>query len=304
MMANDPAVRVYLARRGSPLPGDTWFLGAEHNTTDDALELFDTDLVPESRLPHLLVLRSVMETALKRNALERCRRFGNLPHLTPDAALRHVQARRRDLAEPRPEYNHATNAFCVVGRRTRTRGLFLDRRSFLVSYDPALDDARSSILRRTLEAVVPVVAGINLEYFFGTIDNHGYGAGTKLPHNVAALLGVMNGTSSDLRAGLWSQTVEIHEPVRLTLIVECAVPALDGLIRESPTLNKLVLNRWISVAVLDPGSTRLLELRGGEWREYRTERPLLRVPGPSYRWASSMKGHLPFVEIDVPEVAT
>ena len=51
----------------------------------------------------------------------------------------HVEARAADLAQPRPEYGHATNAFCVVGRRARTRGLFLDRRAFLVSYDP---DAR------------------------------------------------------------------------------------------------------------------------------------------------------------------
>ena len=48
------------------------------------------------------------------------------------AALAHVEGRAGDLAQPRPEYGHATNAFCIVGRRARTRGLFLDRRAFLV----------------------------------------------------------------------------------------------------------------------------------------------------------------------------
>ena len=39
---------------------------------------------------------------------------------------------------------HATNAMSIVGRREWTRGLFLDRRAFLTSYDPTQDDAESS----------------------------------------------------------------------------------------------------------------------------------------------------------------
>ena len=49
------------------------------------------------------------------------------------------------------------------------------------------------------------------------MDNTGYGCGTKLPHNIAALLGVMDGATSDLRTGLPWQMVEIHEPMRLLL---------------------------------------------------------------------------------------
>ena len=41
----------------------------------------------------------------------------------------------------RPELGHATNAITIVGRREWTRGLFLDRRAFLTSYDPTEDDA-------------------------------------------------------------------------------------------------------------------------------------------------------------------
>ena len=117
----------------------------------------------------------------------------------------------------RPEWGHATNAICIVGRRERTRGLFLDRRAFLTSYDPTQDDAESTILTRILQAVFPVCAGINLEYYFSYVDNTGWGSGTKLPHNVASLLGVMDGAASDLRTGLPWQMVEIHEPVRLAL---------------------------------------------------------------------------------------
>ena len=108
----------------------------------------------------------------------------------------------------------------------RTRGLFLDRRAFLTSYDPTQDDAEHTILTRILQAVLPVCAGINLEYYFSYVDNPGWGCGTKLPHNIAALVGVMDGAASDLRTGLPWQMVEIHEPVRLLQIVESTPEAM------------------------------------------------------------------------------
>ncbi len=116
----------------------------------------------------------------------------------PAEALRHVQERAEHLSEPRPEYGHATNAVCIVGRRSLSKGLFLDRRAFLVSYDATLDPNDEG-LARLLAAAVPVCAGINLEYYFSFVDNERYGSGTKLPHNVTGLMGVMNGPESDLR---------------------------------------------------------------------------------------------------------
>src|SRR5439155_24283917 len=160
--------------------------------------------------------RDAIDIARRREAHERCRRFDAVPRWYPPlAALAHVQGRAADLAQPRPEYGHATNAVCIIGRRTRTRGLFLDRRAFLVSYDPATADADGATLARVLAAVVPVAAGINLEYYFSRVDPVGYGSATKLPHNITALLGVMDGHASDLRTGLPWQMVEVHEPVRL-----------------------------------------------------------------------------------------
>ena len=98
-----------------------------------------------------------------------------------------------------------------------TRGLFLDRRAFLVSYDATQDPADES-LAALMAAVVPVCAGISLEYYFSFVDNDRYGCGTKLPHNVTGLVGVMDGHASDLRTGLPWQMVEIHEPVRILFV--------------------------------------------------------------------------------------
>src|SRR5262249_42768896 len=160
------------------------------------------------------------------------------------------QGRSADLAQPRPECGHATNAFCVIGRRARTRGLFLDRRAFLVSYDPTADHD-SAVLARILMAVVPVVAGINLEYYFSYVDPAGYGAGTKLPHNVVSLVGVMDGAQSDLRTGLPWQMVEIHEPTRLALVIEGTPERVWQVVQANATIRRLVAHRWIWLACLD-----------------------------------------------------
>ena len=103
-----------------------------------------------------------------------------------------------------------------------------------------------------MAAVVPVCAGISLEYYFSFVDNDRYGCGTKLPHNVTGLVGVMDGHASDLRTGLPWQMVEIHEPVRILFVVETTPDRLSKVIDASPSLNQLVGNRWIALPPLIP----------------------------------------------------
>ncbi|MEZ4389713.1 MAG: putative inorganic carbon transporter subunit DabA [Polyangiales bacterium] len=251
-MANDPAVRERLRDKGIVIPEGTWFLGGVHDTTTDAVTLADEDAVPESLRGELAALRKSLDEARARSAHERCRRFAHAPaRLTPAEALRHVEARAVDLAQPRPELGHVTNAITVVGRRALTRGLFLDRRALLVSYDPA-SDGEGRVLSRILGAVVPVCAGINLEYLFSTVDNDRWGSGTKLPHNLAALLGVMEGTRGDLRTGLPRQMIEIHEPVRLLLVVEATPARLRATLAGDPTVAELVERGWVRLVSIDP----------------------------------------------------
>lgn len=296
-MANLPEVRRLLAERGLCIPSETWFVGGERNTASNDVELYDVDLVPARVRPRLRRAVETLEIARRREAHERCRRFESASAgLSPRAALRHVEARSADLAQPRAECGHATNAFCVVGRRSRTRGLFLDRRAFLVSYDP-LGDADGAQLERTLAAVVPVVAGINLEYFFGAVDPSGYGSGTKLPHNITALVGVMDGAQSDLRTGLPWQMLEIHEPVRLSIVVEAEVARVQALLSRSAELRRLVDHGWIYMAALDPNSSSIVELDAASVRPYTPERALQAIHGGSRRHYEGRRGHLPFVAI-------
>src|SRR5690606_5442822 len=120
--------------RGIELPDESHFIGAYHNTCDESVTYFDLDDLPASHAEDFEVVKDRVDEARRRNAHERCRRFHSAElSLTPEAALRHVEARAEDLAQVRPEYGHATNAVTFVGRRSRTRGLFLDRRNFLTS---------------------------------------------------------------------------------------------------------------------------------------------------------------------------
>ena len=251
-LANDPEVRAGLAARAIAIPEGTWFVGGEHDTCTDAIVFWDEEEIPETHRPLLDDARRVLDEARGRNARERCRRFDFAPWgMTPRRALREVERRAAAYDEPRPEYGHATNAFAVIGRRSRTRGLFLDRRAFLISYDPEAD-AGGAVLSRVLGAVGPVCAGINLEYYFSSVDDERYGCGTKLPHNITAGLGVMNGAGSDLRTGLARQMIELHEPVRLLVIVEQTKEALLAALDRVPGVKQLVTNEWIRVAALDP----------------------------------------------------
>jgi hypothetical protein len=296
-MANHPEVRRLLAAAGRPLGDATWFVAAEHNTANDAISYFDLDLVPAAVEPLLREAQDALERSRRGNAHERCRRFDGVPlWYPPGLALSHVEARAEDLAQPRPEYGHATNAFCLVGRRERSRGLFLDRRAFLVSYDPTRDeDGRA--LSRLLGAVVPVVAGISLEYYFGYVDPTGYGCGTKLPHNVTALVGVMDGHASDLRTGLPWQMVEVHEPVRLTLLVEAPRERLRDVVRQSPELDRLVKNRWIVVAALAPDGGEIDELEAGGFRRHRIETTEFPATLDSAAWYQGRRGFLGFARV-------
>jgi len=302
-MANDPTVRALLAKDGLRVPEETWFVGAQRNTCDNSVEFFDLDLLPRGHEELFKRIAADFARTRRKEAHERCRRFENFPLSGGHgAALAHVEERAHDLAQPRPEYGHASNAFCVVGRRGRTRGLFLDRRAFLTSYDPTQDED-GSILEGTLAAVTPVVAGISLEYYFSRVDPSGYGCATKLPHNVASLLGVMNGTQSDLRTGLPWQMVEIHEPVRLFLVVECAPERFESALERLPAARRLLDGRWIFAACLDPHSRALRLRESGGYRPWTLQALPPSVVGDSAAWYRGRRGNLPIAEIVPPAEA-
>jgi len=298
-MLNDPRIRARLHQRGIAIPPETVFVGGMHNTSSETVTFYDVDRVPPSHQQEFEAIRAVVEQACDRDAHERSRRFRSAP-LTNSftAARRHVEGRAEDLAQVRPEWGHATNAISIAGRRQWSRGLFLDRRAFLTSYDPEQDDAEHSILTRILLVIFPVCAGISLEYYFSYVDNTGWGCGTKLPHNISALLGVMDGAASDLRTGLPWQMVEIHEPVRLLNIIETTPEAMLRIMDKNPGIGKLCRNGWVHLAVLHPETRRLSTYQNGRFQDYRPQAALLPKAASSVDWYRGWRDHLEFAQIE------
>jgi uncharacterized protein YbcC (UPF0753/DUF2309 family) len=251
-MTNRQEVRAVLRERGIDIPDDTWFVGSQHNTCSELYTFFDVQDIPATHQDEWRRLVADLDEARARSAQERCRRFASAPKdVTPEQSLRHIEGRAVDLSQVRPEWGHATNAFAVVGRRAVTQGLFLDRRPFLISYDPT-QDPDGTILERIVLSVGPVGAGINLEYYFSTVDNQKFGADTKVPHNVYGLVGVMEGAMSDLRTGLPKQMVEVHEPMRLQLVIEASTAHLGEIYGRQPAVQQLLDNAWVHLIAIDP----------------------------------------------------
>lgn len=299
LMANDRQVRALVREvSGIEIPETTHFMGAFHNTCSDQLEYFDLDRVPSSHSGLLSRVRGDMVEATRENAFERCRMFVQAGVANVDQAAEEALARSYMLSEARPEYGHATNAICIVGPRSFSKGLFFDRRSFLVSYDSSID-AEASILLGILRAVVPVCGGINLEYLFSAMDNEVYGAGTKLPHNIVSLVGIMNGTSSDLRTGLPMQMVEIHEPVRQLLVVVASKEQLERVITTEPMIAKNFAGGWMRVVLSDRDTGTLLwRTPSGEYHPYEPSGAPVQTISDIRSWCAGRSGHLPFARFE------
>ena len=301
---NDLRVRNELFRRGLEIPRETVFVGGYHNTCNDRVTFSDLDRLPYSHQTQFIEFQRIIEETCDRNAHERCRRFLSAPlNQSFPAARRHVEERAEDLAQARPECGHASNAICIVGRRERTRGLYLDRRAFLVSYDPKADDAGGTILTRLMSAVVPVCGGINLEYYFSYVDSVGWGCGTKLPHNITSLLGVMDGAASDLRTGLPWQMVEIHEPVRLLIVMETTPEKFIAIMDRYEGIGKACRHGWVQVVTWDPDSAAMQILRGDHFEPYTPEARELSKAATSTDWYRGWRDHLEFADIE-PATAT
>ena len=298
MMANDHRVRSALRQRGLIIPDTTYFVGGYHDTTNESVTFADLDRLPISHRKQFETVVNLITEARRRNAHERCRRFESAPlSLSKEEALRHVEERPEDLSQARPEYNHATNALCFVGRRQWSRGLFLDRRAFLTSYDPSLDDDRGTILQGILQAAIPVCAGISLEYYFSTIDVEGYGCGSKLPHNITSMLGVMSGAASDLRPGLSQQMIEIHEPMRIVFVIEASPETMLRIIDNSETIARLVRGDWVQLAVFDPETRRIHRFVHGEFVLYAPHEREIPKVASSQDWYGGHRDHLGFASI-------
>jgi len=261
-MLNAAAVRRSLSQVGIDLPDTTWFVAAEHDTTDDTVTLLDTDQVPTSHWQDIAQLRSDLDVATLGLSYDR---VGTLPDAPrprdAQAARRHVQRRAADWAQTRPEWGLAGNALFVVGDRSVTAGCNLEGRAFLHSYRWQ-DDDDGAALEVILTAPMVVAEWINMQYYFSSVDPDHFGSGSKVLHNLVGRVGVLSGPRGDLKPGLPLQAVAErvgadglhlrHDPLRLLTVVQAPLTRVATVVQRNPVLQKLFGNGWVSLVVLDP----------------------------------------------------
>ncbi|MCA9320362.1 MAG: DUF2309 family protein, partial [Planctomycetes bacterium] len=247
-LLNDPAVRGDLSARGIEIPADTIFLAALHDTTSDEVRILDRSPCAPTHEAELLQLQEQLAFAGDRTRRERARRFG----IDPEESF---ETRGRDWSQIRPEWGLAGCSAFIVAPRSRSRQADLGGRSFLHSYDWR-GDRDFVILEQIMTAPMIVASWINLQYYGSTVDNRVFGCGDKTLHNAVGSIGVLEGNGGDLRVGLPWQSLHdgeryLHEPLRLEVVIEAPLAAIDTVIARHQELQKLFDGDWLNLLAID-----------------------------------------------------
>lgn len=263
ILLNDPETRAGLAARGVEVPADTLFVAGLHDTTTDAITLFE-DGLPAARAADLAKVRGWLAQAARIARAERAVRL-------PGARWNTIQQRAANWAEIRPEWGLAGCAAFIAAPREATAGRDLGGRAFLHSYDWRADSGFGT-LELIITAPVVVASWISLQYFGSSVAPEMFGGGNKLIHNVVGGIGVIEGNGGRLRAGLPWQAVHDgealqHEPLRLSVMIEAPREEILGVLERHPQVRELFDNGWLHLFVLKDGKVDARYRPGLAWTD-------------------------------------
>lgn len=244
-LLNDQRVRDGLEKRGISIPDDTVFIAGLHDTTTDAMTLFDQDI---DRPKDNAVLAKLRDFLAQAGSLARSERVARLPGADNAQA---IMARATNWSETRPEWGLAGCKYFIAAPRSTSAGANLKGESFLHDYDFRADAQNDfAVLELILTAPVVVASWISLQYYASTVAPELYGAGNKLLHNVVGGIGVYEGNGGHLRTGLPIQSVHdgntfVHDPARLTVCIDAPTDAINTVLQKHPAVRALFDNGWL-----------------------------------------------------------
>jgi uncharacterized protein YbcC (UPF0753/DUF2309 family) len=90
---------------------------------------------------------------------------------------------------------------------------------------------------------------------------------------VGGTLGVFEGNGGDLRIGLSEQSLHdgqrwVHEPLRLTVVIDAPAPAIERVIGQHAVVRQLLDNGWLHLWRYDGDA--LLRYAAGCWQALET----------------------------------
>ncbi|MEM6742910.1 MAG: putative inorganic carbon transporter subunit DabA, partial [Pseudomonadota bacterium] len=248
-LLNDPETRAGLPALGIDLPEDTLFMAGLHDTVTDDVTFYE-EVDDSAHKADLAQARKWLKAAGDVARAERALRL-------PGATAQTVASRAVNWAEVRPEWGLAGCAGFIAAPRGVTVGADLKGRTFLHNYDWKSDDGFAT-LELILTAPVVVASWINLQYYGSSVAPEAFGGGNKLIHNVVGGIGVVQGNGGKLRPGLPWQTIHdgekmMHEPLRLTVMVEAPKEAIADVLERHPEVRALFDNGWLHLFALEGG---------------------------------------------------
>jgi uncharacterized protein YbcC (UPF0753/DUF2309 family) len=105
----------------------------------------------------------------------------------------------------------------------------------------------------------------------------------------------MEGVMSDLRTGLPLQMVEVHEAMRLQLVVEAKAEILGKIYGRQPVIQTLLNNEWLHLIVADPDTGKLVIFDGGQRTFVSWDKPIIPLEVKSSSW-DCYRGRTDFID--------
>lgn len=304
-ICNKPEIRTAVAKSGIEIAESTWFLALTHDSSSQQILWHDLELMPKQHKAAFMRFRQQMVEAQGRHAQEGCRRLQGAPQsLDLELSLKSLRRRSLDFNQQIPELGHAGIAAAIIGRRQLTRGLFLDRRVSLISYDPQ-QDTQGQLLEQLLLQSVQVLLDLSLSHFLARVDDQGWGSDSQTLHSIQGLRAITRDSGPDLATGLSAEMVRQHEPMRLQLVLETDMDSFNAILDRHQGLAQIFDGGWLLCALFDaargtlsvliPGYSVLHGAQPGQQRRFvpwtSSMQPLPRSPS-SANWYFGQRGPL------------
>jgi uncharacterized protein YbcC (UPF0753/DUF2309 family) len=229
-MLNTAKVRSGLLEKGITIPGHTWFLAAEHNTTTDEVVIYDEKYpLSVSDLVGCDWSEVRPEWGLARNAafVVGPRELTSQLKLEGRCFLHSYDWKRDDDAK---FLKTILTAPMVVGQWINNQYLFS-------TWNNVAYGGGSKVTKNVIGK-------------FGIIQ----GNASDLMHGLP------------LQSVYRSDEQAFHEPLRLLTVVYAPRERLTQLIERNPVLQKLFYNGWVHLVVIEPSENRAYQLhRDGQW---------------------------------------
>lgn len=252
---NHPEIRQALASKGINIPDDTLFIAALHDTTTDEIKILRENEINEKHFSQIQKLKSLLQNASQRARKERVQNFQSEYKVTDS----NIMQRAKDWSQVRPEWGLAGCHSFIIAPRSLTKSISLDGKVFLHDYDYSQDND-FTLLETLMTAPMVVGSWINLQYYASVVAPDVFGSGHKPLHNVVSGLGVLEGSTGDLRIGLPFQSIHngfhfMHVPVRLNVFIKAPIDKVYEIIDKHLVLQQLINNKWLYLFIIEDTNT-------------------------------------------------